>query len=96
VEVIPSSDKETPPHYEIFIVQQMHYFLKHKILQFVFKHLKVHFSAPTCFGPLGTSSGSIYQNLAKVTKITVFLKYQLKLTVAAVTRHTATTAHTTS
>jgi hypothetical protein len=45
--------------YEIFLVQQMHYLLKHKILQLVFKCLKVHFSAPTCFGPLGPSSGSI-------------------------------------
>jgi hypothetical protein len=56
----------------------MHYLLKHKILQFVFKCLNVHFSAPTCFGSLGPSSGSIHQNLAKVTKIPVFLKYQLK------------------
>jgi hypothetical protein len=57
---------------ENFLVQQMHYLLKHKILQFVFKCLNIHFSAPTCFGPLGTYSGSIRQNLAKVTKITVF------------------------
>jgi hypothetical protein len=57
--------------YEIFLVQQMHYLLKHKILQFVFKCLNVHFSAPKCFGPLGPSSGSIHQNFAKVTKITV-------------------------
>jgi hypothetical protein len=56
----------------------MNYLLKHKILQFVFKCLNVHSSAPACFGPLGPSSGSTYQNLAKVTKITVFLKYQLK------------------
>jgi hypothetical protein len=58
--------------YEIFLVQQMHYLLKHKILQLVFKCLNVHFSAPTCFGPTGPSSGSIHQNFAKVTKITVF------------------------
>jgi hypothetical protein len=64
--------------YEIFLARQMHYLLKHKILQFVYKCLNVHFSAPTCFGPLGPSSGSIHQNLFKVTKITVFLKYQLK------------------
>jgi hypothetical protein len=38
--------------YENFLVQQMHYLLKHKILQFVFKCLNIHFSAPTCFGPL--------------------------------------------
>jgi hypothetical protein len=31
--------------------------------------------APTCFSPFGPSSGSIYQNLAKVI---VSLKYQLK------------------
>jgi hypothetical protein len=31
--------------------------------------------APTCFGPSGPSSGSIYWNL---TKVTVSLKYQLK------------------
>jgi hypothetical protein len=36
------------------------------------------YTAPTCFGPLGPSSGSIHQNLAKVTEITVSLKYQLK------------------
>jgi hypothetical protein len=34
--------------------------------------------APPCFGPIGPSSGSTYQNLAKVTKITVSLQYQLK------------------
>jgi hypothetical protein len=56
----------------------MHYLLKHNILQFVFKCLNVHSSAPTCFGPLGPSSGSTYQNLDKVNKIIVFLKYQLK------------------
>jgi hypothetical protein len=50
----------------------MHYLLKHKTLQFVFKYL---FMAPTCFGPFGPSSGSIRWNLAKVT---VSLKYQLK------------------
>jgi hypothetical protein len=54
----------------------MHYLLKCKILQFVFKHF--FYIAPTCFGPIGPSSGSTYQNLAKVTKITVSLKYQLK------------------
>jgi hypothetical protein len=58
--------------YEIFLVQQMHYLLKHKVLQFVFQCLNVHFSAPTCFDPLGPSSGGIHQNLAKVTKIIVF------------------------
>jgi predicted alpha/beta superfamily hydrolase len=50
----------------------MHYLLKHKILQFVFKYL---YTAPTCFGPSGPSSGSIYWNLIEVT---VSLKHQLK------------------
>jgi hypothetical protein len=39
--------------YEIIIklfYQQMHYLLKHKMLQFVFKYL---YMAPTCFGPSG-------------------------------------------
>jgi hypothetical protein len=58
--------------FEIFLVQQMYYLLKYKTLQFVFKCLNVHFSGPTCFGPLGPSSGSTHQNLAKVPKITVF------------------------
>jgi hypothetical protein len=49
----------------------MHYLLKHKMLQFVFKYL---FMAPTCFGPFAIA-GSIHWNLAKVT---VSLKYQLK------------------
>jgi hypothetical protein len=50
----------------------MHYLLKHKMLQFVFKYL---YMTATCFGPFGPSSGSIYWNL---TKVTVSLKYQLK------------------
>jgi hypothetical protein len=54
----------------------MHYLLKHKILQFVFKYF--FYMAPTCFGHNRPSSGGTYQNLAKVTKITVSLKYQLK------------------
>jgi hypothetical protein len=54
----------------------MHYLLKHKILQFVFKYF--FYIARTCFGLIGPSSGSTYQNIAKVTKITVSLKYQLK------------------
>jgi hypothetical protein len=52
--------------------QQMHYLLKHKMLQFVFKCL---YMAPTCFGPSGPSSGSIYWNL---TEVPVSLKHQLK------------------
>jgi hypothetical protein len=39
--------------YENFLFQQMHYLLKHKILQFVFKCLNVYFSASTCFDPSG-------------------------------------------
>jgi hypothetical protein len=54
----------------------MHCLLKHKIRQFLFKYF--FYIAPTCFGPTGPSSGSTYQNLAKVTKITVSLIYQLK------------------
>jgi hypothetical protein len=54
----------------------MHYLLKHKILQFVFKYL--FYIAPTCFGLIGPSSGSTYGNLAKVTKTTASLKCQLK------------------
>jgi hypothetical protein len=54
----------------------MHYLLKHKILQFVF--MCFFYIAPKYFGPIGPSSGSTYQNLAKVTKIRVSLKYQLK------------------
>jgi hypothetical protein len=59
-----------------YLHQRMHYSLKHKMLQFVFKYF--FYIAPTCFGYLGPSSGGTYQNLAKVTKITVSLKYQLK------------------
>jgi hypothetical protein len=54
----------------------MHCLLKHKILKFVFKYF-FHI-VPTCFGPIGPSSGSTYQNLAKVRKITFSLKYPLK------------------
>jgi hypothetical protein len=54
--------------YMKFSFQQMHYLLKIKYYNL---RLNVHFSAPTCFGPLGPSSGSTHQNLAKVTKITV-------------------------
>jgi hypothetical protein len=45
--------------------QHMHSLLRHKMLQLT---LKISFyMAPTCFGPFGPSSGSIRQNLAKVT-----------------------------
>jgi hypothetical protein len=65
----------------------MHYLLKREILQFVFKYF--FYIAPTCFGPIGPSSGGTYQNLAKVTKITVSLKYQLKhfIRIAVATPH---------
>jgi hypothetical protein len=59
-----------------YLHQRIHYLLKRKILQFVFKYF--FYIAPTCFGPIGPSSVSTYQNLAKVTKITVSLKCQLK------------------
>jgi hypothetical protein len=47
------------------LCQQMHSLLKHKMLQLTLKIPL--YMAPTCFGPLGPSSGSIRQNLAKVT-----------------------------
>jgi hypothetical protein len=53
-----------------YLHQRMHYLLKRKILQFVFKYFL--YIAPTCFGPIGPSSGSTYQNLAEVTKISFF------------------------
>jgi hypothetical protein len=43
----------------------MHSLLKHKILQLTLKISL--YMAPTSFGPLGPSSGSIRRNLAKVT-----------------------------
>jgi hypothetical protein len=55
-----------------FFVQQMHYLLKQKILQFVFKCLNVHFSAPSCFGPPGPSLGSIIRTLLKLLKLHFF------------------------
>jgi hypothetical protein len=45
--------------------QQMHFLLKHKMLQFT--HKVSLYMAPTCFGPLGPSSGSMRRILAKVT-----------------------------
>jgi hypothetical protein len=45
----------------------MHYLLKRKILQFVFKYF--FYIVPTRFGTIGPSSGSTYQNLTKVTKM---------------------------
>jgi hypothetical protein len=43
----------------------MHSLLKHKMLQLALKMSR--YMASTCFGPFGSSSGSIRQNLAKVT-----------------------------
>jgi hypothetical protein len=45
--------------------QQMHSLLKHKRLQLTLKISL--YMAPTCFAPLGPSSGSIRRNLAKIT-----------------------------
>jgi hypothetical protein len=47
--------------YKFFPFQQMHTLLKRKMLQFLY------YTAPTCFGPHGPSSGSTYQNLTKIT-----------------------------
>jgi hypothetical protein len=38
----------------------------------------VFYIAPTCFGPTGPPSGSTYQNLTKVTTITVSIKISVK------------------
>jgi hypothetical protein len=45
--------------------QQMHSLLKRKMLQLTLKISL--YMAPTCFGPFGPSSESIWRNLAKVT-----------------------------
>jgi hypothetical protein len=45
--------------------QQMHSLLKHKMLQLTIKISL--YMAPTCFSPLGPSSGSIRRNVAKDT-----------------------------
>jgi hypothetical protein len=47
------------------LCQQMHSLLQHKMLQLTLKISL--YMAPTYFGPFGPSSGSIWQNLAKVT-----------------------------
>jgi fumarate reductase subunit D len=48
-----------------FFCQQMHSLLTHKMLQLTLKISL--YMAPTCFGPLGPSSGNVRRNLAKVT-----------------------------
>ena len=48
-----------------FFCQQMHFLLKHKMLQFIPKISL--YTAATCFGPSGLPSGSMQRNLAKVT-----------------------------
>jgi hypothetical protein len=53
----------------------MHSLLKHKMLQLSLKMSL--YMAPTCFGPLRPSPGSIRRNLAKVT---VFVKIVSKNT----------------
>jgi hypothetical protein len=45
--------------------QQMQSLLKHTMLHLTLKISL--YMAPTCFGPFGPSSGSIRQNVAKVT-----------------------------
>jgi hypothetical protein len=79
-------------------------FIKHKMIQL---KLKISlYMTPTCFGPFGPSSGSIRQNLAKVTvfvenivkNVAVLWRYVLQSVVCvlvAVTRRTAPSAHTT-
>jgi hypothetical protein len=52
-------------NFKAFFCQQMHSLLKHKMLQLTLKISL--YVAPTCFGPFGPSSGSIWRNLAKVT-----------------------------
>jgi hypothetical protein len=52
----------------------MHSLLKHKMLQLTLKISL--YMASTCFGPLGPSSGSVWQNLAKVT---VFVELLVKI-----------------
>jgi hypothetical protein len=44
--------------------QEMHPLLKHKMSQFTLKMSL--YMAPTCFGPFGPSSRSVWRNLAKV------------------------------
>jgi hypothetical protein len=58
----------------------MHSLLKHKKLQFTLKISL--YVAPTCFGSFGPSSGSIRQNLVKVTVFLELLeKYVFKIVV---------------
>jgi hypothetical protein len=57
-----------------FFCQQMHSLLTHKMLQITLKISL--YMAPTCFGPFGPLSGSIRQNLAKVT---VFVELLVKI-----------------
>jgi hypothetical protein len=56
--------KNMPLEFKAFL-QQMHPLLKHKMLQFTFKISL--YMPPTCFGPLGPSSGSIRRNFVKGT-----------------------------
>jgi hypothetical protein len=58
----------------------MHTLLIHKMLQFLY------YTAPTCFGPHGPSSGSTYH---PVTRHTAPAQH------STVTRHTAPTQHST-
>jgi hypothetical protein len=60
----------------------MHSLLKHKMLQLTLK-ISLHM-APTCFGPFGSSSGSIRRNPAKVT---VFVEIISKNTLLKLSLH---------
>jgi hypothetical protein len=55
-----------------FLCQQMHSLLKHKMLQLTLKISL--YMPPTCFGPLGPSSGSIRRNFAEVSLCRIISK----------------------
>jgi hypothetical protein len=60
----------------------MHSLLKHKMIR---RTLKISlYMAPTCFGPFGLSSGSIRQNLAKVTVFVEIISKNTLLKIVAV------------
>jgi hypothetical protein len=71
----------------------MHSFLKHKMLQLTLKISL--YMAPTCFGPFGPSSGSIRQNLAKVTVFVEIISKNtsLKLLLCSAAQHPVHTGH---
>jgi hypothetical protein len=59
------------------VTLHMHSLLKHKMLQLTLKISL--YMAPTCFGPFGPSSGSIRQNLAKVTVFVEIISKNISL-----------------